>query len=152
MEDNQVHPLEVDGSPRVHIQRQQHKVIRRAMTGNDSFYVDKVKKGLEAEAQVRENRGVSSRKAGPCFGQRAQAGHDTVIGGACASNNSILFLYTTTMAPKFLTGDKAGIDDFLNKFDVRLDARLQINNILTTCRSSSSTVMVRSHPTLQPPE
>lgn len=50
------------------------------------------------------------------------------------------------MAPKFLTGDKAGIDDFLNKFDVRPDARPQMNNTLTSRRSSSSTVMVRNQP------
>jgi hypothetical protein len=30
--------------------------------------------------------------------------------------------YTPIMAPKFLTGDKAGIEEFLNKFDVNLDA------------------------------
>jgi hypothetical protein len=50
------------------------------------------------------------------------------------------------MVPKFLTGDKAGIEEFLNKFDVSLDTRLQINNILTACRSSYSTAMVRNCP------
>jgi hypothetical protein len=50
------------------------------------------------------------------------------------------------MAPKFLTGDKAGIEEFLNKFDVSLDTRLQINSVLTACRSSYSTAMVRNCP------
>jgi hypothetical protein len=36
----------------------------------------------------------------------------------------LVVLYTTVMAPKFLTGDKAGIEEFLNKFDVSLNARL----------------------------
>jgi hypothetical protein len=52
------------------------------------------------------------------------------------------------MAPKFLTGDKAGIEEFLNKFDVGPDARLQMNKILTACRSSCSTAMVRNCPNL----
>ena len=80
------------------------------------------------------------------------AGHDDA-GGACAFNNSVdpdLIAYSTIMAPRFLTGDKAGIEDFLNKFDVRLDTRLQINNILTNYRSSSSTVMVRNRPKPRP--
>lgn len=33
-----------------------------------------------------------------------------------------LVAYTTIMAPKFLTGDKAGIEEFLNRFDVCPDA------------------------------
>jgi hypothetical protein len=44
---------------------------------------------------------------------------------ACAFNKFVeleLVPYTTIMAPKFLTGDKAGIEEFLNKFDVSLNA------------------------------
>jgi hypothetical protein len=59
--------------------------------------------------------------------------------------------YTTIMAPKSLTGDKAGIEEFLNKFDVSLDVRPQTNNVLIACRSSYSTAMVRNCPESRSP-
>jgi hypothetical protein len=55
------------------------------------------------------------------------------------------------MAPKFLTGDKAGIEEFLDKFDVSLDARFEMGNVLTAFRSFYSTAMVRKCPEPQLP-
>jgi len=68
--------------------------------------------------------GCSLRAAETRAGFGVGSGDDDV-GGACAFNNFVDLIFvpnTTIMAPKFLTGDKAGIDEFLNKFDVCLDA------------------------------
>lgn len=47
--------------------------------------------------------------------------------------------------PKYLTGDKAGIDEFVDKFDVRTSNKDELRTCadVAECRPSSSTAMVR---------
>lgn len=58
------------------------------------------------------------------------------------------------MAPKYLTGDKAGIEEFLSRFDVwqicsvQQQQRPECTSLTGVCRSSSSIAMVRRNSAL----